>query len=107
MRAKGRNLPGRSTRSDHRVADTGKGIPPEAMPYLFEPFFTTKAVGKGTGLGLAIAHGVVTRAGGRIEVTSAPSGTAFAIHLPAVSMVESDDSADVPGGGARKSAARV
>lgn len=90
-----------------RVADTGKGIPPEAMPYLFEPFFTTKAVGKGTGLGLAIAHGVVTRGGGRIEVTSAPSGTVFAIHLPAVSMVESDDSADVPGGGARKSAARV
>jgi two-component system NtrC family sensor kinase len=66
-----------------RVADTGKGIPAEAMPLLFEPFFTTKAVGKGTGLGLAIAHGVVTRAGGRIEVDSSPAGTVFTIHLPA------------------------
>ncbi|HSL22533.1 MAG TPA: cache domain-containing protein [Vicinamibacterales bacterium] len=67
-----------------RVSDTGKGIPPAVMPMLFEPFFTTKKVGKGTGLGLAIAHGVVTRAGGRIDVTSMPGATTFSIHLPAV-----------------------
>jgi two-component system, NtrC family, sensor kinase len=66
-----------------RVADTGCGIADEHMPYLFEPFFTTKRVGRGTGLGLAIVHGVITRAGGRIEVASSPAGTTFTIHLPA------------------------
>jgi two-component system NtrC family sensor kinase len=65
-----------------RIGDTGKGIPPDAMPLLFEPFFTTKQVGMGTGLGLAIAHGLVTRAGGRIEVASVPGNTVFTIHLP-------------------------
>ena len=65
-----------------RVGDNGKGIPPEAMPLLFEPFFTTKKVGKGTGLGLAIAHGLVSRAGGRIEVSSVPGDTVFTIRLP-------------------------
>jgi two-component system NtrC family sensor kinase len=65
-----------------RVADTGCGIPESNMPYLFEPFFTTKRVGKGTGLGLAIVHGVVTRAGGRIEVSSSSSGTTFTLHFP-------------------------
>jgi two-component system NtrC family sensor kinase len=65
------------------IRDTGKGIPPEAMPLLFEPFFTTKKVGKGTGLGLAIVHGVVSSAGGRVEVATGPGGTTFTIRLPA------------------------
>lgn len=90
-----------------RVADSGKGIAPEIMPYLFEPFFTTKVVGKGTGLGLAIAHGVVTRAGGRIEVSSSPGRTVFSIHLPPAPEEDADVAAEVAGGGARKSAAGV
>ncbi|MBE3133107.1 MAG: cache domain-containing protein, partial [Acidobacteria bacterium] len=65
-----------------RIGDTGKGIPPDAMPFIFEPFFTTKKVGHGTGLGLAIVHGVVTRAGGRVEVTSHPGTTTFTMRLP-------------------------
>ena len=65
-----------------RVADTGKGIPKENLPLIFEPFFTTKEVGRGTGLGLAIVHGVVTRAGGRIEVDTSPAGTTFTVRLP-------------------------
>jgi len=65
-----------------RITDTGKGISPEVMPFLFEPFFTTKKVGRGTGLGLAIVHGVVTRAGGRVDATSAPGATTFTIRLP-------------------------
>lgn len=64
------------------VADTGCGIPEKNLPYLFEPFFTTKKVGKGTGLGLAIVHGIVTGAGGRVEVATGSSGTRFTIHLP-------------------------
>ncbi len=65
------------------VADTGVGIPREDQPQIFEPFFTRKA--DGSGLGLAIVHGIVTRAGGRIEVSSEPGdGATFSIHLPRV-----------------------
>jgi two-component system, NtrC family, sensor kinase len=73
-----------------RVSDTGKGIAPETVPLVFEPFFTTKTAGKGTGLGLAIAHGVVTRAGGRIEVSSRPGATTFTVRLPAAQGAEVD-----------------
>jgi two-component system NtrC family sensor kinase len=65
-----------------RISDTGKGIPEDILPFIFEPFFTTKKVGKGTGLGLAIVHGIVTRAGGKIEVTSSDKGAAFTVRLP-------------------------
>jgi two-component system, NtrC family, sensor kinase len=65
-----------------RIRDTGKGIPDDILPLIFEPFFTTKKVGKGTGLGLAIVHGIVTRAGGKIEVASSSRGAVFTIRLP-------------------------
>ncbi len=65
-----------------RISDTGKGIPEENLPLIFEPFFTTKKVGKGTGLGLSIVHGIVTRAGGKIEVATSNKGAAFTIRLP-------------------------
>ncbi len=63
------------------VRDTGPGIPPASRPHLFEPFYTTKA--EGTGLGLATVYGVVTGAGGRVEVESAPgAGAAFHLYFP-------------------------
>jgi two-component system, NtrC family, sensor kinase len=65
-----------------KISDTGKGIPDDILPLIFEPFFTTKKVGKGTGLGLSIVHGIITRAGGKIEVSSSPKGTIFTIRLP-------------------------
>jgi two-component system NtrC family sensor kinase len=66
-----------------RITDTGKGIPPDVLPLIFEPFYTTKKVGEGTGLGLAIVHGIVTRAGGRMDVASSPGRTTFTVTLPA------------------------
>ncbi len=67
------------------VKDTGTGIPPEVLPRIFDPFFTTKAKGKGTGLGLAIVHNVVSRAGGFLEIDSAPGlGTTFHLFFPTV-----------------------
>jgi two-component system NtrC family sensor kinase len=65
-----------------RISDTGKGIPDSVLPFIFEPFFTTKKVGHGTGLGLSIVHGIVTRAGGKIEVATSSKGTSFTVRFP-------------------------
>ena len=65
-----------------RISDTGKGIPAEILPLIFEPFFTTKKVGEGTGLGLSIVHGIVTRAGGKVEAATSHKGATFTVRLP-------------------------
>ena len=67
------------------VADTGHGIPQEALKKIFEPFFTTKEFGKGTGLGLTVVKGIIEEHQGSIAVESLPGGgTTFTILLPAV-----------------------
>jgi PAS domain S-box-containing protein len=66
------------------IRDTGEGMDRETMARAFDPFFTTKPVGEGTGLGLSIAHGIVTKMGGSIDVTSEPGlGATFTVRLPA------------------------
>ncbi|MGY1952766.1 ATP-binding protein [Pseudomonas pergaminensis] len=65
------------------LADTGSGIPGDAVERIFEPFFTTKAVGKGTGLGLSQVFGFAKQSGGNVDVASNPGqGSVFTLYLP-------------------------
>lgn len=66
------------------IADTGCGIPADALPRIWDPFWTTKSEGEGTGLGLAVVHGIVNALGGTIEVDSEVGrGTTFTVSFPA------------------------
>jgi two-component system, OmpR family, sensor kinase len=74
------------------IADTGKGIPTEALPRLFDRFYQvdpsraggeTAAIRRGAGLGLAIVQEIVQAHSGRISVRSeVGQGTTFVIYLP-------------------------
>ena len=69
------------------VADTGVGIPTDAISHLFERFYRVdKARSRksgGSGLGLAIVRNMVERNGGAIDVRSeVGSGSAFTVRFP-------------------------
>jgi PAS domain S-box-containing protein len=69
------------------VADTGIGIPAEAVPRLFERFYRVAGARgrsfEGSGIGLALVHELVRLHGGSIEVDSTPGvGTTFRIRIP-------------------------
>jgi len=74
------------------VADTGVGIPPEALEHLFEPFQRTTAQvarqQEGTGLGLAISRKLIDLHGGTLEIESTVGeGTIAQIRFPASRVV--------------------
>ena len=65
-----------------RVADNGRGIPPEIRPQIFQPF-VTHGKDTGTGLGLAVVQKIVQEHGGEVTVEmTGPEGTMFRIALP-------------------------
>ena len=70
------------------VADTGAGIPPDALPYVFDRLYRVdpsrdRTTG-GAGLGLTIAKQLVAAHGGRVWAESAPgAGSRFGFDLPA------------------------
>lgn len=70
-----------------RVADTGQGIPEDALPHLFSKFYRVSGKleqgSKGTGLGLFICKAIVEAHHGRIFVESKVSlGSTFGFGLP-------------------------
>lgn len=71
-----------------QVADTGVGIPEDAISHVFERFYRvdkarSRATG-GSGLGLAIVRAIVGRNRGEITVSSTPGkGTTFTVSFPA------------------------
>ena len=63
------------------VADTGPGIPEDALGRVFNPFFTTKE--RGSGLGLAISAGIADTHGARLRAENVPTGGArFTVEFP-------------------------
>jgi signal transduction histidine kinase len=68
------------------VADTGPGIPAEALPRLFERFYRVPGAERqalGTGLGLSITRQIIEVHGGEIHVASEEGrGTTFTFTLP-------------------------
>jgi two-component system phosphate regulon sensor histidine kinase PhoR len=65
------------------VADTGRGISKEQLPYIFDAFYRASRDSKGSGLGLFIAKTNIESHGGRIWVESTPGkGSTFSFTLP-------------------------
>lgn len=67
------------------VADSGPGIPPDALPHIFERFYRLDVAHTtpGFGLGLTIAKKIIERHHGHIQVESEPgTGSRFTISLP-------------------------
>ena len=68
-----------------RVADTGRGIADDDLPYVFDRFYRSGSVREKSrlGLGLAIAQKIVELHGSHIAVDSTPDvGTTFSFDLP-------------------------
>ena len=70
-----------------RVADTGRGIPPDKLEAIFEPFVQveqglTRSV-EGTGLGLAISREIARAMGSELTAASSgDGGSTFTLTLP-------------------------
>lgn len=76
------------------VADTGRGVPPEALERIFDDYFQAanphRGRGQGLGLGLAIVRRLIELLGGSVSVSSELGrGTRFTVTVPGA---QADDS---------------
>ena len=71
-----------------QVADTGPGIPPEAVDHIFERFYQVNEARTGgdspagTGLGLAIARAIADLHGASVVATNRDVGALFTVRFP-------------------------
>ena len=82
----------RVDRVDHgarlQVADTGPGIPPEAVDHIFERFYQVNQARTGghshagTGLGLAIARAIADLHGASVVAMNRDVGALFTVRFP-------------------------
>jgi CheY-like chemotaxis protein len=114
--AKGGRVTARLARTDAGVelvvADSGRGIRPDFLPFVFERFrqadsSTTRAEG-GLGLGLAITKHIVELHGGTVIAQSRGEGhgATFTIALPA-QVLEAPSASSTPGRSAKASSSGV
>jgi two-component system, OmpR family, sensor kinase len=66
------------------VADTGPGVPTDALPHLFDRFYrAAPGTQRGSGLGLAIVAAIVQAHGGHLSASHVqPHGLRISIELP-------------------------
>jgi PAS domain S-box-containing protein len=65
------------------IADTGRGIPEDKLPYIFDAFYRISRDTKGSGLGLFIVKTIIEAHGGKIGAASTPgNGSTFSFTLP-------------------------
>ncbi len=69
------------------VADTGVGIPTDALPWVFERFYRVRTTHgrshEGTGIGLALVQELVKLHGGSVDVVSTlGEGATFTVRVP-------------------------
>lgn len=65
------------------IADNGKGIPKEDLPYIFNRFYKGKSASEDSvGIGMAMAYSIITNQNGHIDVSSElEQGTSFSIKF--------------------------
>ena len=89
------------------VADKGRGMSPEQLPFLFTKFSRSEGDGErritNSGLGLAICKGIVEAHGGRIRAESGGlgMGAKFTFTLPVAGEIGTVPPGDAPGSSGR------
>lgn len=78
------------------VDDDGTGIAPEVVNDVFAPFVTAGTAPGSLGLGLAVVRAVVEAHGGRVTVTSSPTGSSFRLWLPLQDAASNEATAELP-----------
>ncbi|MBI1919860.1 MAG: HAMP domain-containing protein [Geobacter sp.] len=81
------DLAAEQDRAVARIADTGIGMPPEALPFVFDRFYrvdkSRNRADGGVGLGLAIVKILAELHGGTVAVASEPGmGSVFTVTFP-------------------------
>ncbi|SAK94831.1 sensor histidine kinase [Caballeronia arationis] len=77
-----------------RIEDTGRGIPPDALPRVFERFYQADAApagAQGFGIGLSIVRKICDRYGWSIQLDSEPGkGTRVSLRLMAATRISAE-----------------